>query len=730
MFVQAQQTAREGGSAPNPWARLGQELEQQLGEAHYNAWFSRLLCRSFTADLIQIVAQNQFTKDWIQRRYLNEVQSAALRIDGRRRIVQVQHEGEVPRSECLRMTALGAFVPEQAGPVVVKAAGSEEAASTASENQAPHVDEGSQRISVTLNSVDPALGKGDSGKLGSVARPGGSGERHAARKVPSTLQSASAKPSVAPEGVAKELSAGRTEASGPAGRDEEGKRAPSPAPEKSGMEQAAAPASHAPSGEGSAAQPFWMRSEDQETGSSSSGSGPDGSGQAGENSAPGPRSESTPERERQPSTPGRPSLPALLFSAPSAPRSELREDPGSPTHESPAHESPAHESPIHEEAREALRRRQAPEPRPSREAFSGGGGGGGDDGGDGDAGLFFSDFVLNDAFTFDSFVVGDCNELAHASAKAITEFPGRGYNPFFLYGGSGLGKTHLLQAICHDVRRRHNRKRIVYLSCESFVNQFIQAITDGELDQFRQRCRQVDLLVIDDIQFLDGKARTQDEFFHTFNSLFHCDKQIVLSCDRAPKEIPTLQERLISRFRWGMVTEVERPRYETRVAIVQRKAELRGLTLSPEVAECIAEHIDSNIRELEGAVTKVMNFADLMHRPIDLDTVRDALRDLVPDQPRVAVQDILDCVCKEFRLSSRELQSRKRAKSIVRARQVAMYLSRELTSLSFEEIGSFFGGRDHTTVMHGHKRMQAALSEDPDFAQKLERLRLRLQRGS
>ena len=258
-----------------------------------------------------------------------------------------------------------------------------------------------------------------------------------------------------------------------------------------------------------------------------------------------------------------------------------------------------------------------------------GGGGGGDE-----PPYFFSDFILNDAFTFDSFVVGDCNELAHASAKAITEFPGRGYNPFFLYGGSGLGKTHLLQAICHSVRRRHGRKRIVYLSCESFVNQFIQAITDGEVDSFRQRCRQVDLLVIDDIQFLEGKTRTQDEFFHTFNSLFHGDKQIVLSSDRPPKEIPTLQDRLISRFRWGMVTEVERPRFETRVAIVQRKAEMRGVLIAPEVSECIAENIDSNIRELEGAVTKVMNYAELMHRRIDLDAVKDALRDLVPDTPQ------------------------------------------------------------------------------------------------
>jgi len=333
-----------------------------------------------------------------------------------------------------------------------------------------------------------------------------------------------------------------------------------------------------------------------------------------------------------------------------------------------------------------------------------------------------SDFVLNNAFTFDNFVIGGANELAAAAAKAVAEYPAGPYNPFFIHGASGLGKTHLLQAICHAVLARSVPRRVMYLSCESFVNQFIAAISAGQLDTFRYKYRKVDLLLIDDIQFLEGKTRTQEEFFHTFNTLFNAQKQIVLSSDRPPKEIATLQERLVSRFGWGMVTSLEAPCLETRVAIVKRKAQMRGVDFPGGIAQMLAEQIDSNIRELEGAVTRLIGWSNLMGRSIDEAMVQETLRDLLGARPEVGVQDVLETVAKEFGVLPRELQSRRRIKSVVIPRHIGIYLSRRLTRHSLEEIGGFFGGRDHSTVLHSIRKVEELVEADADIKERIERL--------
>ncbi|MEZ5989475.1 MAG: chromosomal replication initiator protein DnaA [Planctomycetota bacterium] len=340
-----------------------------------------------------------------------------------------------------------------------------------------------------------------------------------------------------------------------------------------------------------------------------------------------------------------------------------------------------------------------------------------------------SDFLLNDGYTFENFVIGPSNQLSCAAARAVVDSPGGNYNPLFLHGSSGLGKTHLLQAICHSVLRSPTPRRVLYLSCESFVNQFISAVQNGDLESFRFKYRKVDMLLIDDVQFLEGKTRTQEEFFHTFNSLHNAGRQIVLTSDRGPKEIATLQERLVSRMRWGMVMKIEPPCFETRIAIVKRKAGLRGYDVSPEVACAIAEAIDTNIRELEGAVTKVIGLANLSGRRIDLPLVHEALRDLLPRRTGVTVQEILEAVSREFGVTAREIQGKRRSKSVVLARQVAMHQARKLTSLSLEQIGGFFGGRDHSTVLHSIKKVDAALETDRDLAQRIQRLASWLGRG-
>ena len=315
--------------------------------------------------------------------------------------------------------------------------------------------------------------------------------------------------------------------------------------------------------------------------------------------------------------------------------------------------------------------------------------------------LWDSDVTLNAKYRFDTFVVGPCNRFAHAAALGVSESPGKYYNPFFLHGSVGLGKTHLLQSLCHTILDREPGTRILYLSCETFVNHFISALENADLPEFRNKYRNVDLLVVDDIHLLANKERTQEEFFHTFNTLYNAGKQIVLSSDSSPKEIPTLQNRLVSRFKWGLVTEIETPCYETRMAILKRKSRERGRELDDAVARLLAEHIDTNIRELEGAVTRLIGFASLAGQPITTDLARKVLRDVFEvrrGQP--SMDDIIRLITQHFNVKLSELQSRKRTSAIAHPRQVAMYLARKITRHSLEEIGGFFGGRDHSTVLY------------------------------
>lgn len=339
-----------------------------------------------------------------------------------------------------------------------------------------------------------------------------------------------------------------------------------------------------------------------------------------------------------------------------------------------------------------------------------------------------SDQALNPGFTFENFVVGSCNELTFAAAKAVAEFPGGPYNPLFIHGASGLGKTHLLQGICHAVLRGKTPRRILYLSCENFINQFIQAVTNGNISDFRYNCRHVDMLLVDDIQMLEGKSRTQEEFFHTFNTLFNNQKQIVLSSDRAPKELRTLQDRLISRFGWGMVTRLDSPCLETRIAIVKRKARMRSFELSDEVARFLAEHVDTNVRELEGAVTKLLGIANLMKRRIDLSLAEEVLHDYRPSARRVPIHKIMEAVAREFGVQSRDLQSKTRVHSVVLPRQIAIFLARKYTPLSLKQIGGFFGDRNHATIMHSIKKAEQILEEDEEIRERVQELVTKLLR--
>ena len=342
--------------------------------------------------------------------------------------------------------------------------------------------------------------------------------------------------------------------------------------------------------------------------------------------------------------------------------------------------------------------------------------------------LSSSDVTLNPHYRFDNFVVGPCNRFAQAACFGVAENPGRTYNPLFLHGSVGLGKTHLLQSLCHALLEREPGARILYLSCETFVNHFISALENGDLATFRTKYRNVDLLVVDDIHVLANKERTQEEFFHTFNTLYNAGKQIVLSSDSPPVEIPTLQERLVSRFKWGLVTELEPPCYETRMAILKRKSRERGRELPDEVASFLAERIDTNIRELEGAVNKVLGFASLSGQDISLHLVRQCLRELFSvrtNQP--SIEDIMGVVTVRFGVKLAELQSKKRTNAIAYPRQIGMYLARRITRMSLEEIGGYFGGRDHSTVLHGVRKISRMAKEDPGCRALLAELSLELQ---
>ncbi|MBL0920863.1 MAG: chromosomal replication initiator protein DnaA [Phycisphaerales bacterium] len=339
--------------------------------------------------------------------------------------------------------------------------------------------------------------------------------------------------------------------------------------------------------------------------------------------------------------------------------------------------------------------------------------------------------VISPDFTFDNFITGPENRLAHAAAFAVSENPGRAYNPVFLHGGVGLGKTHLLQAICSRVLERQPSAAIHYVSCEAFITQYIDAVQSGEMASFRHRFRDVDVLVIDDIHFLAQRERTQEEFFHTFNSLFQSHKQIVLSSDAPPDQIPDLEERLVSRFKWGLVAELEKPGYETRVAIVKNKAALRGVDMPASVAEMIAQRIDTNIRELEGAIVRAQMLSQVESAPISREMAERILRDApVRSAPQMTISGIMETVADFYSLKLSDLQGKRRQKSVAQPRQVCMFFGRKYTSLSLEEIGGYFGGRDHTTVMHAVRTIEKRVRANPQLAEQIRTLEDRLLRPS
>jgi chromosomal replication initiator protein len=320
---------------------------------------------------------------------------------------------------------------------------------------------------------------------------------------------------------------------------------------------------------------------------------------------------------------------------------------------------------------------------------------------------------LNPKYIFESFVIGSSNRFAHAAAVAVAEAPGKAYNPLLIYGDSGLGKTHLLHAIGHYVRSLFNGARVRYVSTEEFTNEFINAIRDDKAATFQRRYRDVDVLLIDDIQFLEGKIQTQEEFFHTFNTLHNANKQIVITSDRAPKRLVALEDRLRNRFEWGLITDVQPPDLETRIAILRKKAALERMTAPPDVLEFIASKIQTNIRELEGALIRVTAFASLNRQPVDLTLAEIVLKDLIPEggEPEITAALIIAQTAAYFGLSIDDLCGSSRSRVLVTARQIAMYLCRELTDLSLPKIGQQFGGRDHTTVMHADKKIRQLLAE-------------------
>ena len=338
---------------------------------------------------------------------------------------------------------------------------------------------------------------------------------------------------------------------------------------------------------------------------------------------------------------------------------------------------------------------------------------------------------LNRDYTFEHYVVGSCNQLSHAAALAIGQNPGRAYNPLFVHGNVGLGKTHLLQAICHAIKRKPEPSRVLYLSCEDFTNKFILSIQTGRLNEFREFFRSADVLVIDDVQFLGGKEKTQEEFFHTFNALYNRHKQIVISSDRPPVEIPTVEERLVSRFKWGLVTDIEVPCFETRLAIVDRKARLREVVLSDDVAQYIAERVSTSIRELEGAVIKVIGVATITERPITLALAEEALKGLATRRPnKISIDNIISLITGEFSISARDLTGKGRTQAVSLPRQIGMYLARDHTDHSLEEVGRHFGNRDHTTVLYAVTKIKNRAKGDRMFKELLVNLSTRLESGN
>ena len=346
---------------------------------------------------------------------------------------------------------------------------------------------------------------------------------------------------------------------------------------------------------------------------------------------------------------------------------------------------------------------------------------------------------LNPRYVFDQFVIGKSNDVAAAAAQAAAQAPGKVYNPLFIYGDTGLGKTHLMQGIAHELLRRTPTLRLAYVGTEQFTNEFVTAIQTGAMGDFRRRFREIDLLLVDDVQFLKGKEGTQEEFFHTFNAIYEAGRQVVLTCDRPPKDIPGLEARLVSRFEWGMVANIDAPDFEHRIAILKKKASLDHLelTIPDEVIEFIAQHVKSSVRELEGSIIKLLAYASLKHREISVELAREALRDKLrgasssefPDIPptTITVATIQQVVSREWGVTPDGLRSKTRTKQLTVPRQIAMYLCRELLALQLVEIGNAFGGRDHSTVIHSLDRVAEERTADASFAERVQKVRVMLE---
>ncbi|AZO93600.1 chromosomal replication initiator protein DnaA [Halocella sp. SP3-1] len=338
-----------------------------------------------------------------------------------------------------------------------------------------------------------------------------------------------------------------------------------------------------------------------------------------------------------------------------------------------------------------------------------------------------TDFAgLNPKYTFDTFVVGNSNRFAHAASLAVAEAPAKAYNPLFIYGDVGLGKTHLMQAIAHFILDHTPESKVMYVSSETFTNELINAIKDDRTREVREKYRNIDILLVDDIQFLAGKERTQEEFFHTFNALHESNRQLIISSDRPPKEIPTLEDRLRSRFEWGLITDMQKPDLETRIAILRKKADLVELSVPNEVIIYIANQIQSNIRELEGALIKVIAYSSLVDKEIDTDLAQEALKDLIAKKNEsfkvIDIDLIKKIVVDYYNLKMDDMNSKKRTQNIAFPRQIAMYLARELTDLSLPQIGEEFGGRDHTTVLHAHNKVDKKYKDEIDFKTTIDKL--------
>jgi chromosomal replication initiator protein len=340
--------------------------------------------------------------------------------------------------------------------------------------------------------------------------------------------------------------------------------------------------------------------------------------------------------------------------------------------------------------------------------------------------------ILNPKYSFDTFVIGANNRFAHAASLAVAEAPAKAYNPLFLYGGVGLGKTHLMHAIGHYILENNPNTRVLYISSEKFTNEFINAIRDNRGESFRNKYRNIDVLLIDDIQFLAGKDGTQEEFFHTFNALHEERKQIIISSDRTPKEIPTLEERLRSRFEWGLITDIQAPDLETRIAILRKKAKAENLDIPNEAMVYIANQIDTNIRELEGALIRVVAYSSLINADISAHLAAEALKDIIPSgRPKmITIQDIQQRVGEFYGLKLEEFKARKRTKAVAFPRQIAMYLSREITDFSLPKIGEAFGGRDHTTVIHAHDKIAQQVKIDQELYKIVQNLTERIKSHS